>query len=320
MEPGKVLISGVAGFIGSNLATYLLKEGWEVYGLDNLSTGSRENLMPLKENKKFYFYERDISQDLSSLNIQPEIIVHLAAAKIPRYGGSLHTLNTNTRGTENMLELARQNQAKFILASTSDVYGKSHNLPFREDGDLVLGPSWVRRWAYAASKLIDEHLALAYNEEFKLPVVVLRFFGGYGPGQNLSWTGGPQGVFIAASLRGERIPIHGDGKQTRTFIYIDDLIRAIYLAMTRAEALGQIINVGTEREVSIVELAKLIWSLCRQKGEPPLEFIPYSQFSRGYEDVRRRVPDISRAKEILGFYPEVELEDGLNRMIKWVKR
>lgn len=316
----RILISGAAGFIGSNLSRFLLKQGWEIYGLDNLSTGSRDNLAGLIKDKKFHFLQTDISGDIPFLEIPPEIIVHLAAAKIPRYGGSLHTLKTNLRGTENMLEMAKRSRAKFILASTSDVYGKSKGLPFREDGDLVLGPSWVRRWAYAASKLIDEHLALAYNEEFKLPVVILRLFGGYGPGQNVSWTGGPQGVFIEKSLKGERIPIHGDGAQTRTFIYIDDLVRAIYLAVTKAEAEGKIINVGTEREISIMDLAKLIWRLCGKEGDAPLEFISYETFSRGYEDVRRRVPDISRAKEILGFCPEVELEDGLNRMIKWIKK
>lgn len=315
----RILISGAAGFIGSNLARFLLKQGGEIYGLDNLSTGSKENLADLIKDKNFHFLQIDISRNLSFLEISPEIIVHLAAAKIPRYGGSLHTLKTNLSGTENMLEMAKRSRAKFILASTSDVYGKNKVLPFREDSDLVLGPSHIQRWAYAASKLIDEHLTLAYSEEFKLPAVILRFFGGYGPGQNLSWTGGPQGVFIEKSLKGERIPIHGDGTQTRTFIYIDDLVKAIYLAMTRTEAEGNIINIGTEREISIIDLAKLIWRLGGKEGEAPLEFISYETFSRGYEDVRRRVPDISRAKEILGFCPEVELEDGLSRMIKWQK-
>ena len=314
-----VLITGVAGFIGSNLAAYLLRRGWVVYGVDNLSTGSRKNVNPLKRNKKFHFYEIDISKKLSIPKIHPDIIVHLAAAKIPRYGNSLHTLKTNVHGTENMLEAARKFRAKFIFASTSDVYGKNKELPFREDGDLLLGSSLSRRWAYAVSKLLDEHLTIAYSEEFKLPIVILRFFGGYGPGQNLSWTGGPQGLFIEAALKGDKIPIHGDGKQTRTFIYIDDIVRAIYLAMTRKEAIGEIINIGTEREISIKELGKLIWRLCDKKGEPDLEFIPYAKFSGKYEDVRRRVPDITKAKKLLGFSPEVELEEGLLRLIKWQK-
>jgi len=315
----KVLITGVAGFIGSNLAGKLLQEGWEIYGIDNLSIGLKDNLKSLKKNKKFHFFEMDISKKISIPKINFDIIVHLAAAKIPRYGNSLHTLKTNVHGTENMLEVARKLHAKFIFASTSDVYGKNKELPFREDGDLLLGSSLSRRWAYASSKLLDEHLAIAYSEEFKLPIVILRFFGGYGPWQSLSWTGGPQGIFIEKTLRGDKIPIHGDGKQTRTFIYIDDIVRAIHLAMTRKEAIGEIINVGTTREISIKELAKLIWRLCGKKGEPDLEFIPYNKFSGKYQDVRRRVPDITKAKKLLGFSPEVGLEEGLIRLIKWQK-
>ena len=310
-----ILITGVAGFIGANLANYLLKRGWEVYGIDNLSTGPRENLKALKKNKKFHFYKIDISKKVSIPKIHPDIIVHLAAAKIPRYGNSLHTLKTNVHGTENMLDIARKCRAKFIFASTSDVYGKNKELPFKEDGDLLLGTSFSRRWAYAVSKLLDEHLTIAYSEEFKLPIVILRFFGGYGPGQNLSWTGGPQGIFIEAALKGNKLPIHGDGRQTRTFIYIDDMVRAIHLAMTMKAAEGEIINIGTKREISIKDLAKIIWRLCKRRGKPNLKFIPYAKFSKKYQDVRRRVPDISKAKKILGFYPEVELEEGLLKLI-----
>jgi UDP-glucose 4-epimerase len=318
-----VLITGAAGFIGSNLAAYLLGRGCEVWGVDNFSTGSKKSLTHLKKNKKFRFYETDISKysgkskNSPLAKIHPDCIVHLAAAKIPRYGNSLHTLKNNVHGTENMLETARRCGAKFIFASTSDVYGKNKNLPFREDGDLLLGPPVSRRWAYASSKLLDEHLTIAYSEEFKLPVVILRLFGGYGPGQSLSWQGGPQGIFIEAGLKGDKIPIHGDGRQTRTFIYIDDIVRAIYMAMTRKEAVGEIINIGTSREISIKEMAEMIWKLCGKRGRPDLEFIPYTKFSRRYEDVRRRVPDITRAKKLLGFCPQVELKDGLSRMIKW---
>ena len=214
-----------------------------------------------------------------------------------------------------MLDIARKCRAKFIFASTSDVYGKNKELPFKEDGDLLLGTSFSRRWAYAVSKLLDEHLTIAYSEEFKLPIVILRFFGGYGPGQNLSWTGGPQGIFIEAALKGNKLPIHGDGRQTRTFIYIDDMVRAIHLAMTMKAAEGEIINIGTKREISIKDLAKVIWRLCKRRGRPNLKFIPYAKFSKKYQDVRRRVPDISKAKKILGFYPEVELEEGLLKLI-----
>lgn len=311
-----VLITGISGFIGSNLARDLLKRGFDVWGIDNLSAGLEKNLVALKTNRNFHFYEVDVSEEYLP-GARPQVIVHLAAAKIPRYGNSLHTIETNIHGTENMLKLARRYNAKFILASTSDVYGKSRNIPFREDGDLLLGPTSSRRWAYAASKLVDEHLTIGYYEEFRFPVVILRFFGGYGPGQSLSWQGGPQGIFIEAALKGDRIPVHGDGRQTRTFIYIDDIVRAIYLSIVEKKAEGEIINIGTDEEISIIELADMIWRLCGREGKPDLEYIPYTKFSQRYEDVRRRVPDISKAKRILGFSPEIKLEDGLSRMIKW---
>lgn len=313
----KALITGSAGFIGSNLASYLLNKGWEVYAIDNLSAGIKENLRSLKRNRNFHFYEYDISRRILPLNIRPKVIVHLAAAKIPRYGNSLNTLRTNMHGTENMLDVARKCRAKFIFASTSDVYGKSMELPFREGGDLLLGATISRRWAYASSKIFDEHLTLAYVEEYGVPAVILRFFGGYGPGQSLTWTGGPQGIFIEKSLKGDKIPIHGDGRQKRTFIYIEDLVKAIYLAMTEDKAIGEIINIGTCEEISIRDLAGLIWRLCKRKGMPPLKFIPYSKFSHCYEDVRRRIPDITKAKKILGFQPKICLEEGLSRMIEW---
>jgi UDP-glucose 4-epimerase len=216
-----------------------------------------------------------------------------------------------------MLQLAVEQKAKFMLASTSDVYGKNPNIPFSEDDDLVLGSSTVARWAYASSKLFDEHLTFAFADAYKIPVSVVRIFGSYGPRQNLTWWGGPQSVFIESIFRGEAIPIHGDGMQTRSFTFVSDTVRGLAAVLENGPS-GEIFNIGSTHEITIVDLAKTIHRLSGS-GEPlKLNFIPYDEIAgRKYEDVRRRVPDVGKANRILGFAAQVSLEDGLRRTIDW---
>jgi UDP-glucose 4-epimerase len=322
-RPQRLLITGVAGFLGSNLLDRVLAAGHEVLGIDNLSMGKRENLAAHLENPAFRFLEADITEPAtwSGLDQAFDCVVHLAAFKIPRYGNALATLTINARGTENVLEFASRAGCKCVVASTSDVYGRNPTLPFSEDDDSVLGSSKVARWGYAVSKLFDEHLAFAYQESYGIPVTVLRYFGSYGPRQHLSWWGGPQSVFIEAGLNGGEFTIHGDGLQTRSFTYVSDTVEATYTAMLKSEANGEIFNVGSVHEITILELAALIKRLCGTPGEIRLRFIPYESFTgAAYQDVRRRVPDVSRCERILGVKAVVGLEEGLLRTIEWQRR
>jgi UDP-glucose 4-epimerase len=247
-----------------------------------------------------------------------DYVVHLAAYKIPRYGNVLDTLQINLKGTENVLEFARVVGCKVVFASTSDVYGKNSDVPFSETQNLVLGESGIARWAYAVSKIYDEHLCFAHIEKYKTRVAIMRYFGGYGPNQHTTWWGGPQSVFIDAILNGKPIEIHGDGLQTRSFSYVDDLVAGTMLAMENDKADGEIFNIGDTREITIIQLAELIWKLMKHEGSPPLNFIPYSTFFGGkYEDVRRRIPDIRKAGRVLGFAPTIQLEAGLKIAIDW---
>lgn len=316
-----MLVSGGAGFIGSHLCEALLGRGYGVRSYDDLSYGSLDNLRNVNRNPDFAFSQNDIC-DLKMLETAMDgasIVVHLAARKIPRYGDALSTLHVNNEGTKNIFELAGEQGAKVILASTSDVYGKSAP-PFKESDDLTLGPSDIRRWSYAASKIFDEHLALAYYAEKNVPTVVLRFFGTYGPRNHRSWWGGPQAVFIDQALKNEELTIHGDGSQTRSFTYIDDLISGIIAGIENDKAIGEIINLGSDEEVSILDLANLIYSLVWKGNSPKLSFIPYDSFGGKYEDVRRRLPDLSKAKNLLGFRWKTKLKDGLARTIEWHRK
>ncbi|MCB0837189.1 MAG: GDP-mannose 4,6-dehydratase [Bacteroidetes bacterium] len=317
----KILITGVAGFLGSNLLNKVLQQGHKVWGIDNLSMGSLQNMGASLENPDFTFLEKDIveAETFEDLGETFDVIVHLAAFKIPRYGNTIDTLKINSIGTENVLEFAKKTKTKCVLASTSDVYGMSPDIPFREDGNLVLGDSTVPRWSYAASKVFDEHLALAYMEAYDFPVVLLRFFGSYGPNQNLTWWGGPQSVFINAVMNDEVIPIHGDGMQTRTFTFVEDTVDGIYAAIMKEEANGEIFNIGAHEEITILGLAQKIKALSGTPGDLKVEIIPYDKISAGrkYQDVMRRVPDTSKAERLLGVKAKVSLEEGLKRTIEW---
>lgn len=321
MNEKTVLITGAAGFIGSNLSDALLARGHRVIGFDNLSHGLESNLEEARGNPNFSFYQGDVCDRgaLRDAARGADVIAHLAAHKIPRYGKAEDTLLINSEGGHNALEVAAENRAKFILASTSDVYGKNPSIPFSETSDSVIGTSTVARWGYAVSKLFDEHLALAYADSRKIPVVIMRIFGSYGPRHALSWWGGPQSVFIDAILQDEPISIHGDGLQTRSFTYVSDTVSGFVAAIERNDVAGEIFNIGNTKEISILELGKLIHRLSESTRPLNLKFIPYHEISKGraYEDVRRRVPDVSKAERLLDFHARVELEEGLSRTIKW---
>ena len=315
------LVTGCAGFLGSNLVERLLWAGHSVIGIDNLSMGRAENIEAFRNDGRFRFIQEDVTvpETLAAIDGSVDAIVHLAAFKIPRYGKAIDTLKINYAGTENALEYARRSSCKVVLASTSDVYGRNPKLPFSEkDSDSVIGSSTVPRWAYAVSKLFDEHLALAYQDAYNFPVTILRFFGSYGPNQHLSWWGGPQSVFIDRVLERKPIPIHGDGSQTRSFTYVSDTVEGIYQAVRRDAANGEIINIGSTEEITILELARRIQSLFGPEGHTGIEFVPYESFtSKGYQDVMRRVPDVTRCKALLGVEARVPLDEGLARTIAW---
>jgi UDP-glucose 4-epimerase len=318
--PRKILVTGVAGFLGSHLLDKLIACGHEVIGIDNLSMGKIENIGHHLTNKQFQFLQKDITEKSTFDNLATDIdcIVHLAAFKIPRYGKAIDTLKINYQGTDNVLELARQLNCKCVLASTSDVYGRNPKIPFSEDDDSVLGSSKVARWSYAVSKLFDEHLAFAYQDSYGFPVVLLRFFGSYGPRHHLSWWGGPQSIFIEQVLNDGEITIHGDGMQTRSFTFVSDTVEGIYAATIKPEANGEIFNIGSNHEITILELAQTIKRLSNTPGELKLKFIPYESFTgRKYEDVRRRVPDSTKCEKLLGVKAQVGLEEGLCRTISW---
>jgi UDP-glucose 4-epimerase len=317
----KFLVTGVAGFLGSNLLERVLADGHSVVGLDNLSMGRVDNISEHLGNPAFRFLQRDVvdGKAFDDLDDNFDCIVHLAAFKIPRYGKAIDTLKINYQGTESALEFARRLNCKAVLASTSDVYGRNPQLPFSEQGtDSVIGSSKSPRWAYAVSKLFDEHLGLAYQDAYGFPVTLLRFFGSYGPRQNTTWWGGPQSVFIDCVLNDKPIPIHGDGSQTRSFTYVSDTVEGIYQAMLRAEANGEVINIGSNREITILDLAHRIKRLSGTPGEIKIQFIPYESFTgKKYEDVMRRVPDITLCERLLGVRAKVDIDEGLKRTIEW---
>lgn len=323
-SPQNILVTGIAGFMGSNLLRKLIDEGHKVTGIDNLSMGSFDNIAEYADHERFRFVQADViePETFSSLNEQYDVIIHLAAFKIPRYGKTIETLKINYMGSENVLEFAREQKCKCVLASTSDVYGRNPDLPFNEEtSNCVIGSSKSPRWAYAVSKLFDEHLALAYSDAYDFPVVLMRFFGSYGPYQHLSWWGGPPPVFIEAVLKDEIIPIHGDGQQTRSFTYVSDTVAGIYECAMQEAANGEIVNIGSNEEVTILELAQTIKRMSGTPGEAKIEFVPYESFSgKKYEDVMRRVPDITFSEKLLGIKAVVSLEEGIAKTIEWQRK
>lgn len=315
-----VLITGAAGFIGSNLALHLVEKGLKVIGIDNLLHGRLENIGILKSNPLFSFYESDVSVAGALQDFTAPVIIHLASQKIPRYSNSLITLEQNYSMIKNVLEKCRADKSKLIFASTSDVYGKNANVPYHEQSDFVLGHSEIKRWAYAVSKIYAEHLILANSAEYNFQYSIFRLFGCYGPNQNLSWWGGPQAEFISRALKNEPMEIHGNGLQSRSFLYVDDAIVGIYKLMSDKNSVNQVLNLSSDErdEISILDLAKKIWYMIRS-DEPKIKFIPYSTFG-SYEDVNRRTGNYSKAKQLINFSPVTDLNKGLELTIDWQRK
>ena len=314
----RVGVTGAAGFIGSHLCERLVNEGYEVVGVDDLSYGSMANLSPVLDHPRFTFAELDCTRRraLRAAFDGCDAIAHLAAKKIPRFGGVVSTLEVNVAGANAACGVALSLGADLIITSTSDVYGNAEP-PFAEDGTLVLGPPTSKRWSYAVSKMYDEHLALALAEERGLKVTVLRLFNAYGPRNHLSWWGGPLVTFIEALLDGRPVEIHGDGQQTRTFTYVTDTVDGFVRALERPESRGEVVNIGGTETLSILELAQTV----QEHLEIPLPlratFIPYDEFPGNYQDVRHRVPDTTKARELLGFEAQTSLAEGLAETVAW---
>jgi UDP-glucose 4-epimerase len=318
----RVLITGGAGFVGSHLADGLLARGDEVFALDNLSTGSISNIAHLKSNPKFHYVIDSVTNEpmLAELIDQCDVIVHLAAAVGVKLivEAPVHTIETNVHGTEVVLKHANKKKKLVVIASTSEVYGKSATVPFREDADLVLGPSDKHRWAYACSKLIDEFLALAYWKEKKLPVVIIRLFNTVGPRQTGQY-GMVIPTFVRQALAGQPITVFGDGAQSRSFTYVGDVVRAMLALIDEPRAVGHVFNIGNGREISIEDLAARVRTLTGSSS--PIVKIPYDQaYEAGFEDMPRRVPDISKIRSLVGYEPTVELDEILARVIEYFRQ
>jgi UDP-glucose 4-epimerase len=314
----KVGITGAAGFIGSHLTERLLSEGVEVVGVDDMSHGSLANVSSCLDHPGFRLEQFDCTnrRTLRAAFDGCDAIVHLAAQKIPRYGGALHTLEANVAGVQAACHAALSLDADLVVASTSDVYGNAEP-PFAEDGKLVLGPPTSRRWAYAVSKLYDEHVCLALAEERDLRVSILRLFGSFGPRNHPSWWGGPQAAFIETLLNGEMIEIHGDGTQVRTFTYVADTVDGFVRTLRTPEARGEVINIGGNRPTTIIELAELVHDALDIPRPLRARFVPYEALPGNYEDVLLRIPDGTKAKRLLDFDAQVPLEEGLSNTVAW---
>jgi UDP-glucose 4-epimerase len=314
-----IIITGVAGFIGSNLAKKLLELNHNVIGVDNLSYGTLDNMLDFDKDEKFKFIYGDLCNPSTLRNLEGDVLVHLASQKIPRYDNALRTLDENKIMLDSVMSKCLRDKIKLVYASTSDVYGKNPRIPFSEESDLVLGSSKIKRWAYAISKIHGEQYIIANSEQYNLNYSIARFFGSYGYNQNLTWWGGPQSGFISKAFKNEVIEIHGDGQQTRTFTFIDDTIMQLLFLVLNDKSNGEIFNIAGKpsEEISILNLAKIIWQMIND-DEIKLKFIPYSNFGK-YEDVMRRVPDISKIIKFSGITPQFTLKEGLEKTIKWQK-
>ncbi len=314
----RVGVTGAAGFVGSHLVRRLLDEDVAVVGIDDLSYGSMANLADCLDHPGFTFETLDCTKPrlLRSAFAGCDAIAHLAAKKIPRFGGALSTLEVNVAGVNAACSVALSLDADIIITSTSDVYGNG-TPPYAEDDPLVIGPPTSKRWSYAVSKMYDEHFALALAEARGLRTTILRLFNAYGPNNNRSWWGGPTSTFIEALLDGEPMEIHGDGQQTRTFTYVSDTVDGFVRALRCPEARGEVINIGGTQTKTIQQLAALIQSKLGISGPLRATFVPYEALPGNYQDVRDRVPDTRKAKALLGFQARVSLDDGLEQTLDW---
>jgi UDP-glucose 4-epimerase len=316
----RVLVTGGAGFVGSHLSEALLARGDSVFVLDNLSTGSIDNIEHLKSDRRFHYVVDSMMNEpvVAELIDRADVVFHLAAAVGVRLivESPVNTIETNVHGTEMVLKHANKKKKKVLIASTSEVYGKSDTVPFREDADLVLGPTSKGRWSYACSKAIDEFLALAYWKEKHLPVVVFRLFNTVGPRQT-----GRYGMvipnFVKQALLGHPLTVFGDGTQSRCFTYISDVVGVLLKLADHEGAVGQVLNIGNDREeVTIADLARRIQERTGSKSE--IVKVPYDQaYEEGFEDMPRRVPDLSKIRALTGYEPKVHLDEILDRVVEY---
>lgn len=318
----RYLITGGAGFIGSHLAERLLEKGEQVVLLDNLSTGSMENIRHLKGSDRLEYHLDGIEnrQILAELVDDADVIVHLAAAVGVKLivESPVRTIETNVNGTQMILEAASKKKKLVLIASTSEVYGKNTNVPFHEDADLVLGATTKGRWSYAASKALDEFLALSYWKEKKQPVIVVRFFNTVGPRQT-----GRYGMvlpnFVKRALDGDPIEVYGNGQQSRCFCDVRDTVEALLRLMPLDRAVGEVINIGNTEEVTIENLAKIVKH--RTGSDSPIQFVPYDKaYEPGFEDMMRRVPSIEKLHALTGFRPQTNLADIIDRVSAYFRQ
>jgi UDP-glucose 4-epimerase len=314
----RVLVTGGAGFIGSHLTEALLDRGHEVWALDDLSTGRLENLRTIELHPRFRFLEGDVTNAalVNGLVAQCERVYHLAAAVGVKYvlENPLRSLLTNIRGTEVVLEAADAHQRKVVVFSSSEVYGKGASVPFSEDDDRVMGPTHKLRWSYACGKAVDESLAQAYFQQRRLPVVIVRCFNTCGPRQT-----GAYGMvipnMITRALRGEPILVFGDGQQSRCFSAVSEVVRAVLLLSDARDAEGEVFNVGTDEEVTVLDVAQRIKRMCNSESQ--IVFVPYEQvYGSSFEDMRRRVPDLKKIRRAVGFRAEITLDQLLELTIR----
>jgi UDP-glucose 4-epimerase len=317
----KALITGGAGFIGSHLAEKLLQMGHEVIAVDNLSTGRLQNIAAIQGHPKFRFVYDSVrnSETMHILIEQCDAVFHLAAAVGVQLivDRPVHTIETNIHGSEVVLEVANKFQKRVLIASTSEVYGKSERAPFREDDDTVFGSTKFSRWSYACSKAIDEFLGLAYFEQYGLPVVIVRFFNTVGPRQT-----GQYGMviprFVKWALRNEPITIYGTGRQSRCFAYVGDVIGAIIDLMNCPDASGRVYNIGSMEEISIEDLADKIIEMTDSKSAK--KFLSYEQaYGKPFDDMARRLPSLERIRETIGWGPKTSLTETLHLIIESFK-
>jgi UDP-glucose 4-epimerase len=315
----KVLITGGAGFIGSHLAERLLARGDEVHLLDDLSTGSIENIVLIKNHPNLTYHIDTIRNYRLTAELVDmcDIVYHLAAAVGVRLivESPVSTIETNIRGTDIVLSLAAKKRKRVLITSTSEVYGKRNRVPFNEDDDLVMGPTNKGRWSYACSKAIDEFLAIAYWKEKRVPTVIVRLFNTVGPRQT-----GRYGMvipnFVQQALTGQDMTVYGDGTQSRCFTHVSDVVGALIAVAEHPQAVGEVYNIGSDHEISILELAERIKHLTESASN--IEFVPYDQaYEEGFEDMMRRVPDIAKVRALIGYSPRVELEEMLQSIIDY---
>jgi len=325
----RVLITGGAGFIGSHLAEALLAAGHHVTIMDDLSTGRFENIAHLVGQPAFHFAIDSITNDmvLDRLTSECDMVFHLAAAVgvelIVRQ--PVHTIQTNVMGTEAVLRTAARYRARVLIASTSEVYGKGSRVPFSEEDDVLLGPTKKNRWAYAASKMVDEFLGLAYYHEKNLPVTIMRFFNTVGPRQT-----GRYGMvvprLVGQTLAGQPLTVYGDGQQSRCFCDVADVVRAALALAERSDTVGEVFNVGGTEEITILNLARLILQVLTPQSpptadDPRIRFVPYADaYAPGFEDMRRRAPDTSKLHALTGWTPAVPLAETIQRVADALRR